>query len=404
MGKYFKFPSFTNEQFCEYVKNNPVFVSRLGGSDYNAVYQYQLYKNRKNSKYNFELFINICSNYNGYFDKEKNINIRYQNFIKYLDLLYNIYKKQKITSVMSDIYNYQTNIFLSNLEIFNENTLYNRKLISYGFFEEITPFLEKFEILTKNKKVLFISPFSKSIQYQYKRKDKILNNYILPDFHLLTYNTPITYNNQDDNIINVPTNNWFEQCELMAYEISKLDFDIAFLSCGSYALYLGDFISEKLGKTSFYLGGILNVIFNIAGERYNKSEFYRKFMNMEYQIEALEKNEYLNILAGRSINSEGFNAYLKKNNNIREEQEQEKEDQEVIIEFKDDTNLEKIQDVYYNKILNINKKINVKFIIPEKLIKTRVFTFYKCWKNRYCLNASNTKIPNNIIKVLLKKI
>ena len=309
MNKYFVFPEFNIQEFCNYVNNNPVFVSRIGGSDFNAVFQYQLYLNGFPS-YNINLFKNICSNYNGYFDKDPNENIREQNFINYLDLLYNIYKKQKITSVMGDIYNYQTNIFFSNLEIFNENTLYNRKLIPYGFFETITPFLEKFEFLAANKKVLFISPFSKSIQYQYQRKDKILNNYVLPDFHLLTYNTPITYNNQDGNMINVTTNNWFEQCLLMADEISKIDFDIAFLSCGSYALYLGDFIAERLGKTSFYLGGILNVIFNIAGERYNNIEHYSNIMNKEYQIEALEKDDYKNISAGRGINSEGFKAYF----------------------------------------------------------------------------------------------
>jgi hypothetical protein len=96
----------------------------------------------------------------------------------------------------------------------------------------------------------------------------------------------------------------------MADEISKIDFDIAFLSCGSYALYLGDFIAEKLKKTSFYLGGVLNVIFNIESGRYNNSEYYRNLMNMEYQIKAFEKDDYKNISAGRGINSEGFRAYF----------------------------------------------------------------------------------------------
>jgi hypothetical protein len=74
------------------------------------------------------------------------------------------------------------------------------------------------------------------------------------------------------------------------------------------------------------------------------------------------------------------------------------------IEFKNSNNLEKIQDEYYNKILNINNNIIVEFIIPEKLLKTKVLTFYKCWKNGYCLNDSNTKLPKNIKKVILKKI
>ena len=78
-------------------------------------------------------------------------------------------------------------------------------------------------------------------------------------------------------------------------------------------------------------------------------------------------------------------------------------DNNIVIEFNDDTNLEKIQEEYYKKINNLNKKVSVTFIIPENLVKTRVFTFYKCWKNGYCLNSSTTKIPKNITKILFKK-
>ena len=76
----------------------------------------------------------------------------------------------------------------------------------------------------------------------------------------------------------------------------------------------------------------------------------------------------------------------------------------ILIEFKDDQNLEKIQEEYYNKIINIDKDVNVTFIIPEKLVKTKVFTFYKCWRNGYCLNGSNTKIPKNIKNIFFKKV
>ena len=83
----------------------------------------------------------------------------------------------------------------------------------------------------------------------------------------------------------------------------------------------------------------------------------------------------------------------------------------IIIELKfiqkninDINKLEQIQNEYYNKILNINQDVIVKFTISEKLLKTRVFTFYKCWKNGYCLNDSNMKLPKNIKKIILKKI
>ena len=80
----------------------------------------------------------------------------------------------------------------------------------------------------------------------------------------------------------------------------------------------------------------------------------------------------------------------------------------IIIELKfiekDSNKLEEIQDKYYKKILNTNQNVIVQFIIPKRLLKTRVYTFYKCWRNRYCMNNSNIKIPKNIVKVILKKI
>ena len=78
--------------------------------------------------------------------------------------------------------------------------------------------------------------------------------------------------------------------------------------------------------------------------------------------------------------------------------------QEYTIEFKNSNNLEQIQNEHYNKILNITNNIIVIMIIPNILLKTRVLTFYKCWRNGYCLNSSNVKIPKNIYKVILKKI
>jgi len=88
---------------------------------------------------------------------------------------------------------------------------------------------------------------------------------------------------------------------------------------------------------------------------------------------------------------------------IQTKENPQQENNNIFIQFSNDKNLEKIQEQYYNKILNLDKKVIVTFIIPENLIRTRVFTFYKCWRNGYCLNASNRKIPENITKILFKK-
>ena len=51
-------------------------------------------------------------------------------------------------------------------------------------------------------------------------------------------------------------------------DIKKIDFDIAFLSCGCYANELGYRIKNQLNKKAIYLGGGLNLLFNIYGKRY----------------------------------------------------------------------------------------------------------------------------------------
>jgi hypothetical protein len=116
--------------------------------------------------------------------------------------------------------------------------------------------------------------------------------------------------------------------------------------------------------------------------------------------------EFINNFDINNINPNNslFDSLIYKINGNNQDLQDVQEVQEVMIEFKNSNNLEKIQDEYYNKILRIKNNITVVFIIPEKLLNTKVLTFYKCWKNGYCLNDSNTKIPKNIKKIILKKI
>jgi hypothetical protein len=77
----------------------------------------------------------------------------------------------------------------------------------------------------------------------------------------------------------------------------------------------------------------------------------------------------------------------------------------IIINSENINNLEKLQNEFYNKALNnINNSIIIYFNIPVNLLKTKAYTFYKCWKNGYCLNNSLIKLPKNIKRIHLKKI
>jgi hypothetical protein len=86
------------------------------------------------------------------------------------------------------------------------------------------------------------------------------------------------------------------------------------LSCGSYAMYLGDFIRHKLNKKALYLGGVLNMIFNIYGGRYNQPGYVRLGqsvgLNLESQINPFENKDIEHIKSGRNFKTESLKAYF----------------------------------------------------------------------------------------------
>jgi len=283
------------------------FLNRLGGSDFDAVTEY--FNVEKNSNlYNFSLYIQNTKELNGYFDKSTDEIIIKQNFIIYLEKMYNCYiNSHSFTNAMGTIQKY----FRHTRNIFNKTICGDKTLIHYYYIEGIMDFLNDFKIFAENKKILIISPFSESIKYQSQltRINNLINNYIFPNCTFLTYNTPITYNNANDNLDEVVCENWLEQCTNMEKEIEILDFDIALLSCASYANCLGSFIANKMNKKSIYIGGVLNVLFNIYGSRYD-DDFYNSINNLEYRIKAIESSKYSNIKGGRKFKNEALRAYF----------------------------------------------------------------------------------------------
>lgn len=134
----------------------------------------------------------------------------------------------------------------------------------------------------KNKKVLVVSPFSRSIYKQFHKRHKIWSDsFTLPDFDLITYQSVQSIGNSG------PHKNWLESFKIMKEEISKLEFDVAVLGCGSYGMPLSSFIKERLGKSSIYIGGGLQILFGIKGKRWDDHNIIKNFYN-ENWIRPLE--------------------------------------------------------------------------------------------------------------------
>ena len=173
------------------------------------------------------------------------------------------------------------------------------------------PLLRSFKSWGEGKKVLIVSPFSVSLEHQYRRRNNLIVEYEFPDFELLTYTSPVTYNLPGDSreTLGVTTDNWHQECRRMAGDIAALDFDVALLSCASYSMYLGDYVSQCMGKKAIYLGGILNVYFNVYGGRYD-TPFFNAITRPETQIEAFENGAYAVRQAGWGRENEALRAYF----------------------------------------------------------------------------------------------
>jgi hypothetical protein len=296
------------------------FWHRIGGSDFDTVARQRVdSKPRKLSRVMGKLESRVRSdrsrvrNLNGFFDlNAKTFEASFQQYVSILDSAYaNADGFTYGGKPLIDHFNTEGSP-RSHSNDYAKQAVRGKDHLSYEFIEAIYPLFNTLHTWMTGKKVLVISPFSKSIEHQYSRRNELFRDFRYPDFELVTYDTPITYNNAKDvrnASVSSRTSNWIDELELMKSEIRKLDFDVAFLSCGSYAGPLGVEIAS-MGKKAIYVGGVLNILFNIFGQRYN-TDYVRAIINPETTIDALETNELMARSGGKAWANEALRAYLR---------------------------------------------------------------------------------------------
>lgn len=286
------------------MQDKPLFVTRVGGNEYDACLQYFGSKDYFKHDEHYQFHLKRMRGDTGYFDFS-NSKERFIDFINvqtrcYKDAEYSFFANGRLVWPILEG-KLPDAAFLTYL-------LDGKTSICYGFVEGSTPFLNSFKAWGEGKKILIISPFEESVKYQYARKNDLLIDYTFPEFELVTYKTKVLYNFESDTkeSLGVDTDNWEEEWRKMAGEISQLDFDIAWLSCASYANVLGDYIAHQIGKKAVYIGGMLNMFFNIYGGRYVAYTGRRT----DTMIDAFENKEIEHIKAGRQCEHEAVNAYF----------------------------------------------------------------------------------------------
>ncbi|MCA0932650.1 hypothetical protein LCM02_09320 [Lutimonas saemankumensis] len=132
--------------------------------------------------------------------------------------------------------------------------------------EDLEPFFSEnpWTLALKNKKVLVVHPFNKTIEHQYKKRELLFDSPVLPEFELKTIKAvqSISYNDTD-------FKTWFEALEYMKNQIDQVDYDICILGCGAYGFPLAAHV-KRSGKKAVHLGGVTQLLFGIKGKRWEE--------------------------------------------------------------------------------------------------------------------------------------
>lgn len=308
-------------------KPGPFLFGRISGCETNLIKYYsELKQNYPNptdllnyikTNASFKEHVNIVKKYAGYYDTENQV----ENDIKFCEFYLKCMKDYDAVAMAGpDTASYYLHPELKapydnpaekkKFDVFIEN-YFNPESVYYPYFmfENQYLFLSMFKKFAENKKILVISPFSKSIHLQEEKLPNLINGYTYPSFELITYNTHITYSAGSKPLIgnSFPHKNWFETFDAMCNDIAKIDFDIALLSCASYAAPIGSFI-RSLGKKAIYTGGVTQTYFGVMGTRWITDRIYLE--NKDKFIFPIETTDEINTAKQNHTNSEGFCAYF----------------------------------------------------------------------------------------------
>ena len=149
-------------------------------------------------------------------------------------------------------------------------SLYEKRLQGVGrvHLRLLEPFWSKkpWTECLKDKRVLVVHPFAEIIELQYKKKDKIFPNGLLPHFTLYTVKAVQSLGGGDEYA------DWFEALQWMKDQIDSFDYDICLIGCGAYGFPLAAHVKRQ-GKKAFHVGGALQLLFGIRGTRWENPNY-----------------------------------------------------------------------------------------------------------------------------------
>ncbi|MCX7085684.1 MAG: hypothetical protein NTY69_09140 [Methylococcales bacterium] len=159
--------------------------------------------------------------------------------------------------------------WLEDEKLFEQELKNSQKI----FFELLNPYFSKtpWTKALEGKKVLVVHPFARTIEQQYKKRDLLFKNDLLPQFELITLKAVQSLAGNSTEF-----SNWFVALDYMKAEIDKQDYDICLIGCGAYGFPLAAHVKRQ-GKKSVHLGGSLQLLFGISGKRWENVNYNNQF-------------------------------------------------------------------------------------------------------------------------------
>lgn len=151
-------------------------------------------------------------------------------------------------------------------ERYLEKELKNAKKVRFIYLD---PFWSKqpWTRALKDKKVLIVHPFAETIQSQFKKRELLFKDNLLPSFDLKTVKAVQSIAGNKTGF-----SDWFEALDYMKNEIDKIDYDVCLIGAGAYGLPLAAHV-KRMGKKGFHIGGSLQLLFGIRGKRWENPEY-----------------------------------------------------------------------------------------------------------------------------------
>lgn len=127
----------------------------------------------------------------------------------------------------------------------------------------------------EGKRVVVVHPFAESIKNQYDNyRDKIfVNPMVLPIFASLRVIKAVqSLGGRSD------YKDWFEALDYMKDKVDQEDYDVCLIGCGAYGFPLAAHV-KRMGKQAIHLGGALQLLFGIRGNRWDNMDEYKPLIN-----------------------------------------------------------------------------------------------------------------------------